>query len=201
MWRELDAIAPPAKPALQPYGGAVPSARAEALSTRSERLVQRLERERLLTAQEAAFFREITGLRLQNMDHGFMRLMVLHTMPPPFLSAKVASVNRLEQQIDALIELRQKEQIADEQMALALDRVQQEAVTLFVLDSLSRELGMTFQLPVTLADGETMLAELARKVDEARSDGGVGDERLAPVLAEAKALVPAIHALVAELER
>jgi len=200
LWRKLDDIEPKSgsgMPGDGAYAGTMDSARGVALSEEADRLLRKLEQDLLLSTAEARFLRQLTNLRIHNLVRGFMHLMTMHMMPPPYTMDKAASVERLERKIDALLALRKEGRIGSSELRLSLEAIQREAITAYVLGSLGHRFERIAGLPTT--DGEAMLKHLAQRVAEAGQDGGLGNE--AQLVEEARTLVPAIRDLIAALEQ
>jgi hypothetical protein len=206
LWRELDEIAPPdhdggARLERETYAHAIDSDQAEALSTRLVAVGQKLELSKLLSPEEAAFLRHLASARIRNMRQGSMPLMVMHRMPPPYAWKKVASVDQLEQRIDVLVDLRAKGQMSASEYGLALEQVRREAVTSYVLYEIGHGGYAVGPEKIEVTDGESMLAEMARRSADAGADAGAHLQFVREIVARAKTLVPAVRSLITELER
>lgn len=202
IWRELDDVAPRgAKGSLGElsYARSLDDERAPKLSQQADEALRQLNADQLLSEGEADFLRRTMQLRIQNMTHGFMHLMMMHRMPAPFETEQASSAERLERKLDVLVDLRADGKIGSEEFGLALAEVQRESITLYVASEMARQ-GYAAPAIVHPVDGEAFLAEMERKLAEARADGG-SDGPTARLVQESKTLVPAIRELLAELER
>ena len=203
VWRALDDVEP-ARPKATgfrgAYAGSLDAKRAEALSHEADGAIRALRTEDLLSEAEAQYFRQAVTVRTQNMVRGFAHLSIMHRLPPPYISEKASSAARLERKIDVLLALRKQGKIGSRELALALEQVQDEAVTLHVVSSLSRK-GSPIGPRVAPKEGETMLEAMQRRIVETEADGGAVDAPIADIVAKAEALVPKIRELIAELER
>lgn len=202
IWRELDDVAPrESKGSLGElsYVRSLDHEQAPRLSQQADDALRRLSADQLLSDGEADFLRRTMQLRIGNMTHGFMPLMMMHRMPAPFETEQASSAERLERKLDVLVKLRTDGKIGSKEFDLALEETQREAITLYVASAM---VGQGYAAPAIVhpVDGEAFLAEMERKLGEARADGGA-DGPTARFVEESKALVPAIRGLVAELER
>ena len=205
LWRDLDAVVPPAEDAgasgREVYADAIDSSRADGLSKSLDELATTLEQSKLLSGEEVAFFRHAASTRIRNMLQGSMPLMVMHRMPPPYAWQKFASVDQLEQRIDLLVELRKRGKMSTDEYRLALEQVRREAVTLYVVYELGRGGYTMAPAKIEVTDGPRMLVEIEKRAAQAVGDAGPHDRHLKEIVARAKTLVPAIRALITELER
>jgi hypothetical protein len=206
LWRELDAISPPKGDAgrrleREVYAHAIDADQAGELSKRLAEVGPRLEQSKLLSPEQAAFLRHLASARIRNMRQGSMPLMVMHRMPPPYAWKKVVSVDKLEQRIDVLVDLRAKGRLSASEYDLALEQVRREAVTSYVLYEIGRGGYAMGAETIEVTDGESMLAEMARRSVDAGADAGAHEQLLRDIATRAKALVPAVRALITELER
>lgn len=195
VWRELDDVAP----GPSTYTRQLDEKRSAALSEVATGTLRKLVEAKLVSEGEAAFLSRAVQLRIRNMTHGFEHLMMMHRMPFPYETEQAASVGGLERKLDVLVELRAGGKIGSTEFGLALEQVQREAITLYVITEVAKQ-GYSAPSVGHPPDGEAFLAEMSKRLEKATADAGV-DAPIVQLVQESRVLVPAIRALVAELER
>lgn len=207
LWRQIDAVTPSTSTYV-PYANTISLEQHDKWLGDLDVLLTTVERLGFLTADEILFLRQVTTARVEVMrDGGYHYEMVFHRSPMPFEGEAETSIGQLEKKIDTLISLRDRCMIDVDAYQLALEQVEREATSLFVLAQLS-EVNPTYEMrtavPTDLQDTE-LAAEIGRRLEALRAastDQATRDklDAMQARLTTIQGTVTSLHMLVQMLE-
>lgn len=130
---------------------------------------------------EILFLRQAITARIEVMrDGGYRYEMYLHRSPFPFEGEAEEAVTRLEKKLDTLQSLKDRCLIEPDAYQTALQQVEREAITFFVLAQLTEE-QITYDLGVAIPadlEGTELLFELERRIEAQRAAAGTDATKL-----------------------
>ncbi len=219
-WRRLDGVT--GREGGLGYAGSLSTLEHDRWLAELADLLSRLDDAGLLGAEEIAFLRQAATARIEVMnDGGYRYEMFVHRRPLYFEGATEDSIGRLETKIDTLESLRASCLIEPSAYQAALELVEREALTLYVMDEFAelerqdaRDAAKRLEMNARDAsplfgsiEGEELLAELSRRVKEVGAQVGDAQTILGQVqimenrLAALQQALATARVLVEELER
>lgn len=155
----------------------------------------------VLSELEILFLRQVITARIEVMrDGGYHYEMYLHRSPFPFEGEAEDAVTRLEKKLDTLQSLKERCLIEPDAYQMALQQVEREAISFFVLAQLTEEqipYDLGIEIPADL-EGAALVTELDRRIEAQRATVGTDTtklEKLDAMRAHLAAIQPELQAL------